>query len=446
MPCIQQCSLGVKKLFGLDGSERQGLLGAAASPQKKGGALDRINSVSTAAGSPVARQDVDDSSPAGCPVTGMQGACPFADIVKATAPAVAPKVPEIVNDFYPRMFKNNPETKAFFNPANQFADPPLQRMALAGAVVAYASNIDRLENLTGAVQIIANKHCGLSVQAEHYGIVHKNLMQSIGHVLGDVVTPEIGNGWSEAVLALADTLINAEKAAYQTAAGRRGGWTGVKDFKVSSVRQVAGECAEFTFKPVNGAGPIDFTPGQFLTLHLKHEGATPRHYTVTNAPGQDYLQCCVKRIPGGFVSNAMHKLAVGDVVGLAPPFGAFKMTDGPAVLISAGIGATPMKCFLQSAAKSVRFVLHVDKTQATHPFKQEMEASGVPTHFHYTQEQGGRPSPVALVQGVLKPYLSECDFFLCGPTSFLTAMRDALQGAGAKSIHLDVFGPTLALA
>jgi nitric oxide dioxygenase len=389
-----------------------------------------------------------------CPVTGKTGGCPFAEILKATAPAVAPKVPEIVNDFYPRMFKNDPETKKFFNPANQFANPALQRIALGNAVVAYASNIEQPENLAEAIKIIAHKHCGLSVQDKHYPIVHRNLMAAIAHVLGDdVVTPEVGEGWSEAVLSLANVLIDAEKGLYQQAAERRGGWSGVKDFKVSYMEQVTSDCVEFTFTPVDGKGPIDFTPGQFLTLHLRLDGATPRHYSITSAPGQEYLKCCVKKIPGGFVSGAMHNLNVGDIVGLAPPFGAFQMTTGPAVLISAGIGATPMQCFLKSAPESVRFILHVDKNEKAHPFKANMEAAGVPTLFHYTEEPyvlkpylaKGRPSPDALVQDVLKPYLSDCDFYLCGPASFLNDMKSALESAGAKRVHVDVFGPSLSL-
>lgn len=371
--------------------------------------------------------------------------CPFAAIVKATTPAVAPKVREIVDDFYPRMFKNNPEAKAFFNPVNQFKEPPLQRMALTNAVLAYASNIEELHKLKGAVEIIAHKHCGLGVLPQHYGIVHKNLMQSIGHVLGAAVTPEIGQGWSEAVLALAKTLYDTETELYRAAEARPGGWSLVKDFRVVGTRRVATDCKELTFKPVQGGGPIGFTPGQFLTLHLKKEGATPRHYTVTNAPGKDYLQCCPKRIPGGFVSEALHALKEGDVVGLAAPFGVFKLGARPAVLCSAGIGATPMKCFLESRPDLIRFVLHVDKDEASHPFKAEMEASGAGTHFVYTRASG-RPKAAALVEGALKPYLADCDFFLCGPAAFLSDMKGALEAAGAKGVNLDVFGPTLATA
>merc|ERR1719428_1272776 len=89
--------------------------------------------------------------------------CPFHEIVKATVPAVAPRAREIVDDFYPRMFANNPETKALFNPANQFEEPNRQRMALTNAVLAYAGNIENLGALAEAVAIITHKHAGLVV-------------------------------------------------------------------------------------------------------------------------------------------------------------------------------------------------------------------------------------------------------------------------------------------
>lgn len=369
--------------------------------------------------------------------------CPFAGIIKATAPVVAPEVKNIVHDFYPRMFEQNPETKAFFNPANQFAEPPVQRMALANAIVAYASNIDELEKLSGPIALISHKHAGLTVLPEHYSIVHKNLMESIAHVLGsDVVTPEIGGAWSEGVLALAKTLWEEEEKLYKMAESRSGGWRGVKDFKVTAVRKVTDDISEFTFTPVDGCGSIDFTPGQFLTVHLRHEGATPRHYTVTNAPGKDHLQCCVKKIPGGMVSNALHGIEEGTVVGMAAPFGTFSMPEGPAVLVSAGIGATPMKSFMASAPGQLKMIVHVDKNEAAHPFKAEMEACGAKTLFHYTATSG-RPTSDVLVES-MAPHLSDCNFFLCGPPAFLSDMKKSLEVAGAKNVFVDVFGPGLA--
>lgn len=374
--------------------------------------------------------------------------CPFAAIIQATAPAVAPKVPQIVDDFYDRMFKENPEAKQFFNPANQFKDPPLQRQALANAIVAYAGNIENLGALTGAVEIIAHKHCALNILPEHYPIVHKNLMASIGQVLGDVVTPEIGDGWSQAVLFLAKVLWEKEEELYKMAEARRGGWRGKKNFKVSHIRQVSARCKEFTFEAVEGNGPIDFTPGQFLTVHLGIDGATPRHYTVTSAPGQSHLKCCIKEVDKGFVSSAMHSLQIGTVVGLSPPFGAFGLHDKPAVLISAGIGITPMKCFLESAPDQILFALHVDRDAAEHPWKADFdgvndEKNEAKTECWYTCEKG-RPAPEQLVEGILKPYIKDCDFYLCASPDMQLALQKALKEAGAEGVYLDSFTPELA--
>lgn len=379
------------------------------------------------------------------PVSG----CPFAAIIKATAPAVAPQTRAIVDDFYPRLFRQNPETKAFFNQANQFSEQPTQRMALANAVVAYASNIDSLENLTGAVKLIANKHCGLGVEPEHYGIVHKNLMESIGHVLGDVVTPEIGQGWSDAVLALAKIMYETETELYKAAEQRSGGWRGKREFKITSVKSVTADCKEFTFEPADGSAmPIDFTPGQFLTLHLgKHSTeATPRHYTVTNAPGKPFLQCCIKRVEKGLISNLMHGLEEGAIVELSPPFGVFNLKpERKCVLISAGIGATPMKCFLDSAKDNVELLVHVDKNAEAHPFLDQVKASGVNTEFLYTAERP-RPSAEEVAELVKQKGLTDCDCYLCGPPAFLTGVKASLAEVGVQNVFLDVFGPELSLA
>eukprot|EP00450_Noctiluca_scintillans_P002420 CAMPEP_0194482148 /NCGR_PEP_ID=MMETSP0253-20130528/4234_1 /TAXON_ID=2966 /ORGANISM="Noctiluca scintillans" /LENGTH=378 /DNA_ID=CAMNT_0039321669 /DNA_START=60 /DNA_END=1196 /DNA_ORIENTATION=- len=370
--------------------------------------------------------------------------CPFASIVKATAPLVAVHTEDIVHDFYPRLFKNDAEITGYFNPANQFADPPLQRMALANAVVAYGSNIDDLTPLAGAVQVIATKHAALQVKPEHYPKVDENLAAAILAVIGeDIVTPEVSGAWREAVQSLAKILIAAEEEIVQEAAKRSGGWLGLKDFKITSIRDVTEACREFTFESADGdTTPIDFTAGQFLTVHLQGEGLTPRHYSVTNAPGRNFLQCCVKKVAKGAVSNALHAMKEGDVVPLAPPMGLFKMNDRPAVLISAGIGATPMKSFLDSSASNVKLVVHVDRNETTHPFKTEMEASGVETKFIYTQKSG-RPVPGELV-AELQPYIADHDFYLCASADFSGEIHAALKVAGVSNIFADVFGPTLA--
>ena len=91
-----------------------------------------------------------------------------------------------------------------------------QQSDLASAIIAYVTHIEKLGNLTSAIERIAAKHCSLgvqvlivyevwlnpNVQAAHYQVVHDVLMESIGQVLGAIVTPEIGEAWSAAVMVI----------------------------------------------------------------------------------------------------------------------------------------------------------------------------------------------------------------------------------------------------
>src|SRR5690606_36660075 len=94
-------------------------------------------------------------------------------IVKQITPAVAANAETITRRFYERMFADNPETKAYFNQAHQHSGG--QQRALAGAICAYFTHIEDLDALGPAVELIAQKHCSLGIQPEHYPIVGKHL-------------------------------------------------------------------------------------------------------------------------------------------------------------------------------------------------------------------------------------------------------------------------------
>src|SRR5690606_36073875 len=98
-------------------------------------------------------------------------------IVKSTAPILQEHGETLTRHFYKRMFSHNPEVGPFFNPAHQTSGS--QQKALAGAICAYAANIDNLEVLGGAVELIAQKHASLQIKPEHYPIVGENLLASI---------------------------------------------------------------------------------------------------------------------------------------------------------------------------------------------------------------------------------------------------------------------------
>ena len=103
---------------------------------------------------------------------------------------------------------------------------------MAGAICAYSANIDNLEALGGAVELIAQKHASLQIKPEHYPIVGENLLESIREVLGEGATDEIINAWAEAYGFLADILIGREEQIYSENAAMPGGWEGFKPFKV----------------------------------------------------------------------------------------------------------------------------------------------------------------------------------------------------------------------
>lgn len=133
-------------------------------------------------------------------------------IVKATAPAIEKHGVDITTAMYKRLFQND-EVKAMFDQAAQESGEQPRR--LAGAILAYAKNIDKLENLGSAVQRMVQRHVDTGVKAEHYPYVAEALLPAIRDVLGaEVATDEVLAAWGEAYWMLADILIAAEKQAY----------------------------------------------------------------------------------------------------------------------------------------------------------------------------------------------------------------------------------------
>ncbi|HEY0958664.1 MAG TPA: globin domain-containing protein [Novosphingobium sp.] len=137
------------------------------------------------------------------------------EIVKATAPAIEKHGVEITTAMYARLFRN-PEVAAMFDRAAQESGEQPRR--LAGAILAYAKNIDKLDNLGAAVQRMVARHVDTGVKPEHYPLVAEALLPAIREVLGaEVATDEVLAAWGEAYWMLADILIAAEAQAYEDA-------------------------------------------------------------------------------------------------------------------------------------------------------------------------------------------------------------------------------------
>ena len=136
-------------------------------------------------------------------------------IVKSTAPALQKHGLAITTAMYARLFQDA-DIAAMFDRAAQESGEQPQR--LAGAILAYAKNSDRLENLGPAVQTMVARHVQTGVKPEHYPHVAQALLPAIREVLGaDVATDEVLAAWGEAYWMLADILIAAEAQVYEDA-------------------------------------------------------------------------------------------------------------------------------------------------------------------------------------------------------------------------------------
>lgn len=394
-------------------------------------------------------------------------------IVKATAPVLDQHGETLTRHFYKRMFAHNPEVLPFFNPANQTEGS--QQRALAAAICAYAANIDNLEVLGGAVELIAQKHASLLIKPEHYPIVGENLLASIREVLGDAATEDIINAWAEAYGFLADILIGREAQIYSEQKAQPNGWSDFKKFRVEHKVAESDIITSFYLIPEDGGGVPTFKPGQYVTVRVPSPcgHTTMRNYSLSDKPGQGWLRISVKRevgpkadTPKGFVSNLLHDtLDVGGVVELAPPCGEFFLDETapasrPLVLLAGGIGITPVLSILKTALEKTPdrkiILVHGCLNEKVQPFAEKLRnlAAGhdnLSVHFVYSE-----PAPVGVTrienaqQGMIDAVVldkilptKDADYYFCGPKPFMISIYHQLLSWGipATQAHFEFFGP-----
>ena len=376
------------------------------------------------------------------------------ELVKATVPVLREHGVALTSHFYKRMLSHNPELMQVFNMGHQRAG--FQQQALAGAVLAYAENIENLPALLGAVAHIANKHVSVGIRAEHYTIVGKHLIASIKEVLGDAATPELIDAWTAAYMQLADVLIGAEKAIYDKNAVAEGGWTGWRFFKVAEKSKQTDNVTSFKLVPVDNGKMPEVKAGQYISVRVFVKGQDliqPRQYTVVKADATS-LTIAVKKVeaveksPAGMVSNTLHNdINEGDVVEVSFPVGEFNLPEGNGelCLLSAGIGITPLFAMLKEAVqkdptRKISFV-HVCKNKEAIPFREELALvvkEGNASFEVFETSEHGRPS-----EDFFKSLVSQgADYCICGPVPFMKLAASELvkNGVAENKIHAEKFG------
>lgn len=384
-------------------------------------------------------------------------------LVKATLPALEAHGMEVVREMYARMFRD-PQIRDLFNQSHHGASDAQPR-ALAGAILAYAANIENLAALAPAVERIAQKHVGLQILPEHYPHVAEALLGAIKHVLGDAATDEILAAWGEAYWFLANILIAREKRIYAAQEGSDGGWNGWRDFRIETVTRESSVISSFLLVPVDGGPVMAHAPGQYLTFWFQVPGhpAAKRNYSISAAPNGRSYRISVKREPMGLASGWLHEQVAGTVLKVAAPAGEFFLDAAPTrpvVLLSGGVGLTPMVAMLETlveqGAKVPVHYVHGTHDRDTHAMQGHVRSLAARGHdirvsnFHQTplaDEVAGRDYDHAGL--ITEDWLlantpvATADYYICGPRPFLRAAVSALSLAGVASdcIHYEFFGP-----
>ncbi|MGH1572391.1 NO-inducible flavohemoprotein [Methylobacterium sp. P31] len=390
-------------------------------------------------------------------------------IIKATVPALEAHGLTITKRMYERLFQNA-EIRDLFNQSHH-GETGSQPKALAQAVLAYARNIDNLGVLAGAVERIAQKHVALNILPEHYPYVADALLGAIGDVLGEAATPEIGAAWGEAYWFLAELLIGREATIYRDLAAKPGGWSGWRDFVVESVAQESETIRSFVLIPADGGPVLRHQPGQYLgfLLDLPGRGVLKRNYSVSCAPNDRAYRITVKREgaagqPAGIVSNWLHDhVRPGSVLKAAAPAGEFALdlqSNEPVVLVSGGVGLTPMISMLETIAAvspdRPTWYVHGALNGRVHAMRDHAKAltagnENVRLHTFYAEpdahdRQGEDYDAAGLISAdwlVAQTPHDEATYYLCGPKPFLSALVTGLQRQGipAERIRFEFFGP-----
>jgi nitric oxide dioxygenase len=382
-------------------------------------------------------------------------------IIKMTVPVLQQHGETITRHFYQRLFDEHPEVREYFNKAHQASGK--QQRALAGAILAYAAHIDRLEALKDALPLIITKHAALGILPEHYPLVGASLLGAIRDVLGAAATDEIIEAWANAYQQLAEVLIAAEEQVYRENEERTGGWRGVRRFRVARREAESELITSFYLEPEDGGALLSFTPGQYVTVVLDIAGqAMRRTYSLSDSPGLGYYRISVKREPGGVASAHIHDhVHVGDVLELLPPNGSFTLQPGerPIVFVTGGVGITPAISMLNTAAATGRPIhfIHAAKNSLAHAFRTHVEAvavrhDNVRACFLYDEPLAhddarlhGRVTEEVLAERL--PADRDVDLYFLGPKPFMQAVNRMARSLGIPSnqVRYEFFGPLEAL-
>jgi ferredoxin-NADP reductase/MOSC domain-containing protein YiiM len=243
-------------------------------------------------------------------------------------------------------------------------------------------------------------------------------------------------------------------------------WPGFRPLRVARIERESTAVVSLTLQSADGAPLPAALPGQFLVLRLRPAANLPallRNYSMSGAPDAGVYRVSIKQEVNGKGSSFLHThVKSGDVLEASAPRGSFILRpgEGPVVLLSAGIGATPVLAMLHAlaATRSQREIwwLHGARNGREHSFAREVRDMIAPLpniHSFVAYSSPNREDRLGkdydaqghlsfeMLQRLGVPH--KADYYLCGPPAFLRTLTQELRNAGVASgqLHQEVFGP-----
>lgn len=278
--------------------------------------------------------------------------------------------------------------------------------------------------------------------------------------------PALSQGWKMSLTAIAERKTSETgNPGLKASAGPPPAWPGFRKMRVARLEPEAAGVVSLYFEPPDGVSLPAGLPGQFLVLRVRAAPDGPmllRNYSMSGLPGGTAYRVSVKHEVNGAVSSYLHNhVQAGDVLEVSAPRGGFTLGSGDSlvVLLSAGIGATPVLAMLHALAEAASrrqiWWIYGARNRAEHPFAKESRgllqtlANGR-SHIVYSRPDAEDKPGVDYdsVGHVNTPLLDkigvarDADFYLCGPPAFLRELTAGLKTWGADSarIHQEVFG------
>ena len=247
-------------------------------------------------------------------------------------------------------------------------------------------------------------------------------------------------------------------------------WPGFRPLRISQIDRESLSVTSIALVASDDRPLAAALPGQFIVLRLQPKTGEPallRNYSLSDLPATDHYRVSIKQEPNGAASTYLHnQVRVGDLLDVAAPRGSFTLqsSDQPVVLLSAGVGATPVLAMLHALSREASpreiWWLFAARNRDEHPFAEESRKllKNLPhakSCIWYSQpnpqDRPGtdfdQPGHIAVDALAKLNVPRDADFYLCGPAAFLRDLTAELKSWGIPDdcVHSEIFGAEKAI-